>query len=167
MISTMIKMLRIDDRLIHGQVAVVWSKNLNVSRIIVISDSISKNEIQKSALKMAAPENIKTFIQPVDEALKLLNDPRAAKLSILVVMNDPKEVRRVLEGLKPDAKPETLDLANYGRIVGDLEGKHKITDTVYLTDDEIRIFKDLSSENFKFIYQPLPSDTAKALDDLI
>lgn len=83
-------MLRIDDRLIHGQVAVVWSKNLNVSRIIVVSDAISKNEIQKSALKMAAPENVKTFIQPVDEALKLLNDPRAAKLSILVVMNDPK-----------------------------------------------------------------------------
>ncbi|WP_424321300.1 PTS system mannose/fructose/N-acetylgalactosamine-transporter subunit IIB [Lacticaseibacillus chiayiensis] len=163
----MIKMLRIDDRLIHGQVAVVWSKNLGVSRIIVISDSVSKNEVQKSALKMAAPENIKTFIQPVDEALKLLNDPRAAKLSIMVVMNDPKEVKRVLEGLIPEAKPKTLNLANYGRIVGDLEDKRKITDTVYLTDDEVKIFKDLSAENFKFIYQPLPSDTAKPLDELI
>ncbi|OFN08442.1 PTS system sorbose subfamily transporter subunit IIB [Lactobacillus sp. HMSC072E07] len=163
----MIKMLRIDDRLIHGQVAVVWSKNLNVSRIIVVSDAISKNEIQKSALKMAAPENVKTFIQPVDEALKLLNDPRAAKLSILVVMNDPKEVKRVLEGLTSEAKPGILDLANYGRIVGDLENKRKITDTVYLTDDEVKIFKDLSAENFKFIYQPLPSDNAKPLDELI
>lgn len=165
--SSMIKMLRIDDRLIHGQVAVMWSKNLNVSRIIVVSDAISKNELQKSALKMAAPESVKTFIQPVDEALKLLNDPRAAKLSILVVMNDPKEVKRVLEGLTPEAKPAILDLANYGRIIGDLENKRKVTDTVYLTNDEIKIFKDLSAENFKFIYQPLPSDPVKPLEDLI
>jgi PTS system mannose-specific IIB component len=163
----MIKMLRIDDRLIHGQVAVVWSKNLGISRIIVISDSISKNEIQKAALKMAAPDNIKAFILPIDEALKLLNDPRASKLSIMVVMNNPVEVKKVLEGLKPEAKPESMDLANYGRIVGDIENKNKISDTVYLTNDEKDIFKDLSKENFKFIHQPLPSDSVKQLDDLL
>lgn len=163
----MIKMLRIDDRLIHGQVAVVWSKNLNVSRIIVVSDAVSKNAVQKSALKMAAPENIKTFIQPVSEALKLLNDPRAAKLSILVVMNDPAEVKALLEGLTPEAKPEQMDIANYGRIVGSLSDKKKISDTVYLTDDEIQIFKDLSAKNFKFIHQPLPSDAVKQLDALL
>lgn len=163
----MIKMLRIDDRLIHGQVAVVWSKNLNVSRIVVISDSISENEIQKAALKMAAPDNIKAFILPVEKALKLLNDPRSKNLSIMVVMNDPKEVKQVLEGLDPEGKPEMMDLANYGRIAGDIEKKNKISDTVYLTDDEKQIFKDLSNEDFKFIHQPLPSDAVKKLDDLL
>jgi len=163
----MIKMLRIDDRLIHGQVAVVWSKNLAVSRIIVVSDSISKNKIQVSALKMAAPDNVKAFVQPVDEALKLLNDPRAAKLPILVVMNDPIEVKRLLEGLTKESKPELLDLANYGRIVGDIDDKNKISDTVYLSDDEVKIFKDLSAKDFKFIHQPLPSDAVKQLDELL
>lgn len=163
----MIKMLRIDDRLIHGQVAVVWSKNLNVSRIVVISDSISQNEIQKAALKMAAPDNIKAFILPVAKALKLLNDPRSANLPILVIMNDPVEVEQVLQGLKPESRPEILDLANYGRIAGDIDSKNKISDTVYLTDHEKNIFKDLSSRDFKFIYQPLPSDAVKKLDDLL
>lgn len=163
----MIKMLRIDDRLIHGQVAVIWSKNLNVSRIMVISNEVSKNEVQKSALKMAAPENIKTFISPVDKALKILNDPRAKNLSILVVMNNPEEVKEVCEGLNDEAKPEILDVANYGRIAGNLDNKRKISDTVYLTDEEEKIFKELSNEGFKFIYRPLPSDTAKDFDKLL
>lgn len=55
----MISMVRIDDRLVHGQVAVKWSKQLSVSRIVVVSDSIAQNEIQVSALKMAAPANCK------------------------------------------------------------------------------------------------------------
>lgn len=160
-------MLRIDDRLIHGQVAVVWSKQLNVSRIIVLSDSISKNEIQKSALKLAAPENVKTFILPVDEGIKLLNDPRSDKLSILVVMNNPEEVQRLLNNLSNDHKPEFLDIANYGRVIGDLSNRKKITDTVYLTDDEIEIFKDLSRQGDKFTYQPLPNDGKKSLDELL
>jgi len=163
----MIKMLRIDDRLIHGQVAVVWSKNLGVSRIMVISDEVSKNEVQTTALKMAAPENIKTFILPVDKALTILNDPRAKKLSILVVMNNPEEVKKVCEGLTKEAKPEVLDMANYGRVAGNLDSKKKITDTVYLTDEEEEIFRTLSNEGFKFIYRPLPSDSSKSFDSLL
>lgn len=163
----MIKMLRIDDRLIHGQVAVVWSKNLNISRIMVISDVISRNEIQKSALKMAAPENIKTFILPPNKALEILNDPRAQKFSTLIIMNNPIEVKKVCEGLIPETKPEILDLANYGRVAGNIENKKKITDTVYLSKDEENLFKELSEEQFKFICQPLPSDSAKKLDDLL
>ena len=58
----MISMMRIDDRLIHGQVAVMWSKELGISRIIVASDAIASNEIQVSALKMAAPAGVKAAI---------------------------------------------------------------------------------------------------------
>ena len=47
----MITMARVDDRLIHGQVAVKWSKELNITRIIVASDSIAKNAVQVAALK--------------------------------------------------------------------------------------------------------------------
>ena len=54
----MIKMMRVDDRLIHGQVAVMWSKELGIQRIIVASDTIAANTIQVNALKMAAPAGV-------------------------------------------------------------------------------------------------------------
>ena len=52
----MISLVRIDDRLIHGQVAVVWTKHLGVNRILVANDQIVNNEVQKMSLRMAAPD---------------------------------------------------------------------------------------------------------------
>ncbi|MCB6322898.1 PTS sugar transporter subunit IIB, partial [Bacteroides thetaiotaomicron] len=51
----MIKMLRIDERLIHGQVAVVWSKALSITHIIVANDDVVNNELQITSMKMAVP----------------------------------------------------------------------------------------------------------------
>lgn len=70
----MISMIRIDDRLIHGQVAVMWSKQLGVSRILVASDKIAANDMQVNALKMAAPAGIKAFVLPIQKAADLIND---------------------------------------------------------------------------------------------
>ena len=39
---------RIDGRLIHGQVANLWTTKLNVSRIMVIDDEVAQNDIEKS-----------------------------------------------------------------------------------------------------------------------
>lgn len=160
----MIKMLRIDDRLIHGQVAVTWSKQLSVNRIVVVSDIISQDEIQISALKMAAPAGIKAFVLPIDKAVKMLNDPRAQALKILLVMNDPLEVQKLLMQL--NEQPMLLDIANYGRIAG-LDGRRKVTDTVYLNEAEVTAFQELSTNGCKFIYQPLPNDAVKSLDELL
>ncbi|MDF7637902.1 PTS sugar transporter subunit IIB [Lactobacillus sp. ESL0791] len=160
----MIKMLRIDDRLLHGQVAVTWSKELKVNRIIIVSKSASENEIQKSALQMAAPEGTKAFVMDVDKAAQLLNDPRAQALRILIVMEHIDEVVELLKKL--NSIPETLDIANYGRVAG-LIGRSKVTDTVYLNDNEKNAFKKLSKDNYKFIYRPLPGDSEKSLDKLL
>lgn len=51
--------VRIDERLIHGQVAAVWTNTLNATRIMVIDDMAAKDEIQKIALKMACPSTVK------------------------------------------------------------------------------------------------------------
>lgn len=55
----MISLVRIDDRLIHGQVAVVWTKHLGVNRILVANDQIVNNEVQKCrcAWRLLIPQN--------------------------------------------------------------------------------------------------------------
>ncbi|MCO7124662.1 PTS sugar transporter subunit IIB [Sporolactobacillus shoreicorticis] len=157
-------MARIDDRLIHGQVAVMWSKQLNVSRIIVVSDEVAKNELQVSALKMAAPASIQAFVFPVDKAATLINDPRSEKMRILVVTNTPDDLYRLLT--KIHEKPD-LNIANYGRVAGNLESKEKITDTVYVGQNDKEIFNKLFELGFDFSYQPLPSDSKKSLKKLM
>lgn len=161
----MISMFRIDDRLVHGQVAVKWSKQLSVSRIIVVSDSIAKNEIQVSALKMAAPAGVKVAVLGIQKAAQIINDPRSKDIKILVVTNDPKNVKELLPLL--DQKELFLNMANYGRIGGSLSDKEKITETVYLSDEDKAVVEKIFDMGHDFKYQPLPDDTPQSLKQLI
>ena len=148
-------MLRVDDRLIHGQVAVMWSKQLAVTRNIVANDEIAANELQASALKMAAPAGVKAAILPVEKAQGIINDPRSEGMKILTISNNPQDLRDVLKGV---SERPVLNIANYGRIGGSLADKKKITETVYLTQEDIETVREIHDMGVEIIYQPLPND---------
>ena len=73
----MIKLFRIDERLIHGQIAIKWSRHTGVDSIVVANNNAAANTMIQKSLKMAAPPGIKTVIKSIDDAIKTLNDPRS------------------------------------------------------------------------------------------
>lgn len=149
-------MFRVDDRLIHGQVAVMWSKELAIKRIIVASDVVAANPIQVSALKMAAPEGIKAAVLPVDKAAEILNDPRSDAMNILVLSNTPDDLLRLIRQI---GERSVMDVANYGRIGGGgLSDKKKISETVYLTEKDEDVLRQIADLGVELIHQPLPGD---------
>lgn len=160
----MITMARVDDRLIHGQVAVKWSKELNISRIIVASDSIAKNAVQVAALKGAAPSGVKAAILSIEKAQGILNDPRSKDMRILLVSNDPRDILAVLKGI--EERP-VLNVANFGRINGPIGDKQKVSDSVYLTEDDKVVLKEISDMGVEIIHQPVPENDRKDLMSLI
>ena len=107
----MIKQLRIDERLIHGQIATQWSKALDVDMICVANDAVAANAIAKSALMMACPPGRKANIRGVDETIRLLQDPRAEKLKIMLIVDNPADAYKCATQLKC---PE-IDCANYAK----------------------------------------------------
>jgi PTS system mannose-specific IIB component len=157
-------MIRIDDRLIHGQVAFVWTKHLGVNRIVVANDSVAKNDIQKMSLKMATPDTAKCNILSVDEAINVLNDPRAKALKILVVVNNPEDARKIVEKVKD---VPYVNISNYGRITRDLASKTKVTDTIYVTDEDVAEFNKIFSCGKRVEYQVVPTDPVKSLEELL
>ena len=58
---------RIDFRLIHGQVANLWSNARQVSRFMVVDDEVSQDATQKQVLRMACPATVKLSVLPVDK----------------------------------------------------------------------------------------------------
>lgn len=160
----MIDMIRVDDRLIHGQVALLWTKQLGINRIIVANDEVASSQLQKNALLMAAPEGVKVAIVPVDKAIKLVNDPRANSLKILMIVNNISDLKKLVESVKSCGK---VDLANYGRISGDINKMKKITSTVYLTSDDEKMVNEIIKKADNFVYQPLPTDKPEKIVDLL
>ncbi|EEF66703.1 PTS sugar transporter subunit IIB, partial [Holdemania filiformis] len=112
----MIKMLRIDDRLLHGQVVFMWTKQLNIKGIIVANDELVQDPIQSLAMKLAVPEQIKLLIKSIEEASRLIQDPRSAKMNILLVMKSPADAARLLRLLPDKTLIERINIGNSGRI---------------------------------------------------
>ena len=67
---------RIDDRLIHGQVATVWTKMTGCNRIMCVNDDVAQDEMRKKLLIQVAPPGIKAYVVPVDKAVAAYKDPK-------------------------------------------------------------------------------------------
>lgn len=160
----MVKMLRIDDRLIHGQIAVVWSKELGVDRIVVANDKVVKNDVQKATLKMAAPASVKCSILSVESACDIFNDPRSANMKILALVNNTADARRICEHVK---NIELFNVGNYGLIAEDTKGKRKLGDTFYVDEDDVRNLRAIVDMGVPSQYQLVPSKMVQKIQDLI
>lgn len=157
--------LRVDDRLIHGQVAMTWTKQLRVQGIVVANDAAAGDNTQKMALKMAVPAGIKVLIKPVDEAIRVLNNPKASSMRILVLT---RTVTDALKIRKQVGEIEFLNIGNAGRFDGvDVSEKQILSPTIMLTDEEVKSLRELVEMNPKTCMQQVPNDEQKMVKDVL
>ncbi|MGB7800985.1 PTS system mannose/fructose/N-acetylgalactosamine-transporter subunit IIB [Buttiauxella sp.] len=156
----MINLFRIDERLIHGQVAIKWSKYSDVSHIVVANDNAANNLIVEKTLKMAAPATIKTAIKSIDSAVDLLNDPRVSKMKLLVLVASPHDAVEVIKNI-PGVP--YVNVGNYGRVIQEKnnENRTRYAGNLYCNDEDVRSFQELMRMGLKCIYQPTPEDSAE------
>lgn len=160
-----ISALRIDDRLIHGQVAMTWTRQLKVQGIIVANDDAANDNTQKMALKMAVPSGIKVLIKPVQEAIRILNDPRASEMNILVLTRTVQDALRIRKCV---GEIGFLNLGNTGRFDGiDVSEKTIVTTTIMLTDAELKAAKELAELDERFCMQQVPNDEQKLVKEVV
>lgn len=161
----MIVQLRIDDRLIHGQVALVWSKELNTTHIVVANNQAAGDAAMKMTLKMAAPSDKKVLIQNVDNAIKVFNDPRAENLRILALVNTVADALKIAGSCKDI---QSINVANVGRFDANKPGKkYHVTDWIILGQQEFNNLKKLSKLKLPVYTQVVPSNPKKSIAELI
>lgn len=162
----MIKMFRVDERLIHGQIVIKWSRHTSVDRIVVANDAASESDIIQKSLKMAAPAHIRTVIKSVDEAIALLNDPRCEPLQILLLVNSPKDAITIIDNVKGIP---FINIGNYGRVAPETMGsaRKRYANNLYCNEKELEEFRKLISTGIKCIYQTTPEEAAEDLGSLL
>lgn len=89
---------RIDDRLIHGQVATVWSKVTGCNRIMCVSDEVAKDELRKKLLLQVVPPGLKGYVIPVDKAIEAYKNPKYNSFKTLFLFTNPTDVVRAVKG---------------------------------------------------------------------
>ncbi|MFT8389932.1 MAG: PTS sugar transporter subunit IIB [Sporolactobacillus sp.] len=159
----MIIAMRVDERLIHGQIAMTWSRELNIQGIVVANDEAAGNEMQKMALKMAVPSTIKVLIKPVNEAINVLNNPKAANMRLLVLVRTIKDALTLRKAIA-----ESIHGVNIGNVGKSIEGKKKeLSSFVMLTDEELDALHELVAVDPETYLQVVPSAEKKLAKNLL
>lgn len=153
----MITLFRIDERLIHGQIATKWAAEARADRILVANDSAANNPLMKKSLLMAAPATVKTAIISVDKAIEVINDPRSSQLKILVLVNSPEDALKVVEQVKG---VPYVNVGNYGRIAPEKAGmpRKAYANNIYCDEVEVDSFRKLIATGLKCVYQTIPEE---------
>ncbi len=155
-----IVLVRIDDRLIHGQVTVGWESFLNPDRIVLISDEIANNEWEKELYKSCVPFNIAVSIFTIEEAAesllkKIFNEDR-----IILLAESP--------GIYADLVKQGVQFQQIN--IGGMrhsEDKSKILPYIFLSEKDIEDFRFLDKNNIELICQDLPQAKKENLADLL
>lgn len=153
-----LRLLRIDSRLIHGQVATNWVAHVGASTIIAVNDSAAQDNLRKTLLLQVAPSNTKSFVLSVAKAGRVYKNPKYADLSVLMVVESPRDVVRLLdEGI------EAKDV-NVGGITFKA-GNTLISEAVSVSDEDIAAFQELDKRGVKLGIQQLPTNPTVDLMD--
>lgn len=153
-------MVRIDDRLIHGQVVTGWTRSIGVTCILVVDDKAAGDKIQQSLMRMATPAGVRAeFLTVADAAERIAADVYKNE-SLLILVRGPKAIISLI-----DRGVEIQNL-NIGNLRSAPE-KIKLLSHVYAMPDEIEDWKELDRRNVKMSAQILPDQTKVDFNDVL
>ncbi|WP_272520113.1 PTS mannose transporter subunit IIAB [Providencia sp. PROV223] len=155
-----IALARVDDRLIHGQVATRWTKETQVKRIIVVSDDVAKDQVRSTLLKQVAPPGVTAHVVDVAKCIRVYNNPKYAGERVMLLFTNPTDVKRIVE--------EGVDVKSVN--IGGMayhDGKTMVTNAVSINQEDIDAFNYLNDKNIELEVRKVSSDSKVYMMDLI
>lgn len=152
--------IRIDDRLIHGQVATRWSTGLRVNRIMVIDDAVAANEDEKAILRMAAPVGVNTSILPFEKAVVNIKNGNYEGQRVMLIVKTPEILVKMMQ-----AGVELLPVN-----IGNLSNRPDTTQykkSISMTAGELAAVKELLKSGVKVTAQMVPDEPETSIEAFI
>lgn len=158
--NLVVGLARIDDRLIHGQVATRWTKESRVSRIVVVSDEVAKDKVRTQMLKSVAPPGVIAHVVDVQKMIRVWNNPEYADERMMLLFTNPTDVLALIEA-GVDIKSVNIGGMAYR------EGKQQITSAVSVDDKDIAAFKAIHALNVELDVRKVSNDSRQYMMDLL
>ncbi|GAC63312.1 PTS mannose transporter subunit IIAB [Edwardsiella tarda] len=155
-----IGLARIDDRLIHGQVATRWTKETGVSRIIVVSDEVAQDHVRSTLLKQVAPPGVTAHVVDVAKMIRVYNNPKYANDRVMLLFTNPTDVERLVEG---GVKITSVNIGG----MAFRQGKTQVNNAVSVDETDIEAFKKLDARGIELEVRKVSNDPRLKMMDLI
>ncbi|MGG6629777.1 UNVERIFIED_CONTAM: PTS mannose transporter subunit IIAB [Enterobacter cloacae] len=155
-----IGLARIDDRLIHGQVATRWTKETNVQRIIVVSDEVAADTVRKTLLTQVAPPGVTAHVVDVAKMIRVYNNPKYAGERVMLLFTNPTDVERIVEG---GVKITSVNIGG----MAFRQGKTQVNNAISVDAKDIEAFNKLNARGIELEARKVSTDPKLKMMDLI
>ena len=154
-----IELVRIDDRLIHGQIATTWINDYNIEQVLIINDDVVKDKMQQSVISMTAPANVKVKVFGVDSFINIYHKNPIKRRTMIILTNSIDAYKLAKGGVK-------FPYLNVGGMRF-INGRTKIATAVSVTPEERQAFKDIIGLGIDVKIQMIPRDDNVNMEDVI
>ena len=148
----MIKHLRIDHRLLHGQVVYSWLKTIDCNAIIIANDLVAQDETRTKLLMMSAPSDKKTIIRPLEAVVKVLNDERNEKVKFFVIVETLEDANYLAQNI---AAVQSINVGSIRKT----EDAEQVNNAVYLNEEHKNILRQLAQRGIEIEARQIADDT--------
>jgi mannose/fructose/N-acetylgalactosamine-specific phosphotransferase system component IIB len=143
--------VRMDNRLIHGQILVSWNSVFKIDRIIVTNDRVAADPIQVTLLKAVAPIGANVSVLSIKDCVAYSESPEAEKENIFIIAKYPEDGLALVEA---GLKMPVLNLGNQAFV----RGSQKVSNTVFLTESGLKALKKLHEMGIRITCRMMPPD---------
>lgn len=154
-----IELVRIDDRLIHGQIATTWINDYNIEQVLIVDDNVVQDKMQQSVISMTAPANVKVKVFGVDSFIGIYKKNPIKRRTMIVLTNSIDAYRLLAGGVQ-------IDYLNVGGMRY-LDGRTKIARAVSVTPEEREAFKKIIEMGIDVRIQMIPRDEIVEMKNVI
>ncbi|WP_294562748.1 PTS sugar transporter subunit IIB [uncultured Traorella sp.] len=149
----MIRLVRVDHRLLHGQVAFSWTRSLGTDCILIASDKVANDEIHASALKLSKPSGIKMVIKGIEDSAKAINSGVTDKYKLMIILGSIADAYMLCK------KVSAIKSINLGGVKSE-PGKVQISKAVFVNEEEKKMIRELDSMGIEVEVRMLPDETS-------
>ncbi|SEM66177.1 PTS system, mannose-specific IIB component [Stigmatella aurantiaca] len=153
----MISLVRVDNRLIHGQVVEAWLPHLKVSRLIVADDEAASSPLIRAAMALAVQSAIEVQILPLAEVDFAALSKDGVRTLVLL-----RDVASVPFAHAHGLALEQLNLGN----VHFVAGRRQVSPSVFLAEAELQALQGLQAQGVRVEARAVPSEKPIDLGEL-
>ncbi len=154
----MIALVRVDNRLIHGQVVEAWLPTLRVARVAVADDEASDSPLVRAAMGLAVPSSVEVLVEPLG-AMDFTRLSEDAVPTLLLV----RDVGGVSEAVDRGLPAGPINLGN----VHFAAGRRQVSPSVYLSAEELHVLEGLETRGAHVEARAVPADRSLPLAELV
>ncbi|WP_418964985.1 PTS N-acetylgalactosamine transporter subunit IIB [Cetobacterium sp.] len=154
-----IVLVRIDNRLIHGQVATAWAQHSGANLLLVPNDDVAQNPTRQSLMNLAAPKDAQTRYFSIQKTIDIIHKAAPRQL-IAIIAETPQDILKLVEGGVP------IKRVNIGNMHM-AEGKKQISKAVCVDENDIQTFKKLADMGVELEIQRVPTEGKENILELI